>query len=185
MARLSLRVHTLGVDQDVTDDDDALGERLTALVRDALARGGAPPAAVVVMDGRVDLILLRPELVGEVPVPMLLGGLSRSIQADRPAVKAVGMIGVFRPRPSTSRPPGVPVAMVFLEWTDCRWWQWRGLIDPEAGAVLEETETVGRAVDGVPRPRGLGGWWSLGRRRNMAFRLDRHEEPPPTAARVH
>jgi hypothetical protein len=158
------------------DDDDSLGEYLAALVTDAARRGGAPAAAIVVGSGRVDIVPLAPIAQANVPVPAFLAGLTHSPFGDEPP-DAVGLIGTFRMRRKPGD-PGVPVAMVFLEWTDCRWWQWRALLDVEAGraTLREDTETILRAVDGTPKPARLGGWWSLGRRRPV--RLEWHRREP-------
>jgi hypothetical protein len=154
-------------------DDEALGEQLVRLVRGAQGRGSAAAAAVVVGAERIDIVPLAPIVQARMRPAWFVAGLSRSPFGEV-APDAVGLIGTFRYRRGPDD-PGAPIALSFLEWTDCRWWEWRALID--GTALRDDTETVRRAVDGVPRPDGLGGWWSLGRRRGVAFRWRRSGAP--------
>lgn len=155
-------------------DDDALGDRLVDLVRTGVRRGQAPAVAVCVRDDRVDLLALGALAEAKVPPGPFLAGLTRSELAGSGPPLAVGVMGTFqlRRRPGDA---GVPVALVFLEWADCRWWQWQTLIEASGRGLREETEVVARATDGDPKPNRLGGWWSLGRRRAMSVRLERTE----------
>ncbi len=174
MSRLNLRLVHRPV------DPDALPDRLVEILRAALARGGAPPAAVVVRGERMDIAVLQPVVDAGLRVPVFVAALSRSTMdgVDAP-VAAVGLIGIFRGDPAISGGPDVPVATVFLEWADGRWAHWRALLDPETRAIREDTVTTGAAEDGDPLPERMGRWWSLGRRRRMSM----HLSPTPVIVR--
>lgn len=167
---LQVQVHTLHRALG-TDDDERIGAELIALVHRALARGGAPASAVAIRPDRIDIVPMGPLIAAKSPPAMFLAGLTRVGLDDPRGALAVGVMGRFllKRHPSDS---GVPLAMVFLEWTDCRWWQWRALLAPP-GEIQDETETILRAVDGVPKPPHLGGWWSLARRSQVEFRFER------------
>src|SRR5688572_11421317 len=106
------------------DDDDGIGENLVGIVRHALGRGGAPGAGVIVRPDRFDVVPLGPVIQAKMSPSWFLAGLSRT-PINGGEVEAVGVIGTFRMRRRQDGTPGIPVAMVFLEWADCRWWQWR------------------------------------------------------------
>ncbi len=152
-------------------DDDALGNRLVSATCGAVERGGAPAAAVAVRSTQFDIIPLLPLVQQQSPIPPFVAGLSTS-PTEMGAAEAVGVMGTFRWRRDRSD-AGVPIALVFLEWTDCRWWFWRALLQPEGEGLRlrEDTETRACAVDGDAKPLGLGGWWSLGRRSNVRIHL--------------
>ena len=177
MTTLPIQIQTLFRKEDDASDD-ATGRNMSALVRNALARGRAPGSAVVLRGGRIDIIPMGPLIRNRVHIGAFLGGLTRSEMADAGRVDVVGIIGRFKWR-RNNEGPGLSVAMVFLEWPDGRWWHWRAIIDEEGEAVLPDTETVHRAEDGLPKPRSLGGWWSLGRRRKLNVTLSPREAPEP------
>ena len=154
----SLRVAIHTVAGDPVNDDQTLGERMTKLLLSALERGTPSPAGILVSDGQVDLVELRRVVAERVSVRRFLASLSRVQERQ---VDALGMMGVFR-----ADEDGPRVAMVFLEWPDNRWWQWRALLDGD-GAVLAESIAVRSAEDGDPMPPNIGRWWSLGRRLRM------------------
>lgn len=151
-------------------DDEALARHLVERVRYNLAKNGsAPGVAVAVLPGRADLFPLAQ--VGENwrEFSYFLASLSRAeIQGD-PPVAAVGVMGRF----SGTAPTGTPLdtAMVFLEWSDCRWWHWQMALTP--GGRATDSESWFSAQDGDSLPPGLGRWWSLGRRRQFGLRLER------------
>jgi len=144
--------------------DDALGEHLVALCHTAIARRTAGPAALVVRSDRVDFVAMGGDTTRDIPVKLLLAALTRmDLRDDDTEVEAVGVIGVV----GAQRGPGpaIPLAITFLEWTDCRWWHWQALMDAEGREVAQATETVRSALDGDPKPLNLGGWWTLARHR--------------------
>ncbi len=170
MPQLQIRIHTLSPSADPATE----GERLRRLVQQAVARAAAAPAAVVVRPGGTEIIELRPVAEAGLSLPLFLAGLTRSEREDAGAGAgpplAVGLIGQLRlRRPSGPAGGSVPVALAFLEWPDCSWWQWQVLLGGDR-ALLEETEMIRRAEDGDPLPAGLGRWWSLGRRRRLQIR---------------
>ena len=123
-----------------TVDPDALGDRLVDILRAAVARGGAPPAAVVVRGARLDIAVLQPVVDAGIRVPAFVAALSRStIEGVDATVAAVGLIGIFRGDPAVPGGPNVPVATAFVEWSDGRWAHWRALVDPETRAIREDT----------------------------------------------
>ncbi len=171
MAPVSLAIRTLHRFSDEPLEDEALARSLVQMVRGAVAQGRAPAAAVCVREERLDLLPVAEAARSGIAPPVLLAGLTRAEVPFASEVLAVGLVGRFKERTT-----GVPLAMVFLEWEDCRWWHWRALIDPSTGALREDTETVSRAVEGLRRP-ALGGWWTAGRRRGMRVRLAPREPP--------
>jgi hypothetical protein len=150
-------------------DDDAVGQHLVALVGAALGRGGAPPSAVVLRGERLEIAALHPVIEAGQHPHAFLAGLSRSSMEGVPQpVAAVGVIGVFRGNPAERDPgPTAPLATVFLEWPDGRWWHWRALVELEKRELREDTAIVRRAVDGDALPDRMGRWWAFGRRRGL------------------
>lgn len=149
-------------------DDESVGVQLVAAVQRAAAKGPPAPAAVTVRDERIDIFLGQEVARAAVPMDFFLAGLTRS---DAPGgdLSCVGLIGTL-----THRGTSVQQATVYLEWSDCRWWLWRALIDAD-GHIREDTATVLRALDGDTKPLPIGGWWSFGRRNGIAATLDTHE----------
>lgn len=155
--------------------DEDLGEWLVDRVRSAVERGPAPSTAVAVREDRIDLIPLGDVVREGIRPNVFVATLTRAEVPFAGVLEAVGVIGEFRWR-SRHTPDGLPVATVFLEWSDCRWWHWRAALGPDRD-VLDESSAVSRAVDGGPRPAGLGGWWSLGRRARLGARFEPREQP--------
>jgi len=171
MQPIRLDVRTLLRREDEGDDDESTGRRLVDLVREALGRGPAPSVVVVVRADRFDLVSVGPIVEAGLSVSTFIAGLTRSELPRAGPVLAVGLMGTFTVRPRREA-PGAPLAMVFLEWTDCRWWQWRTLLEGDGRTPMDETTTLSSAVEGSAKPSNLGGWWSLGRRRRMSVRLE-------------
>ncbi|TNE89120.1 MAG: hypothetical protein EP330_11820 [Deltaproteobacteria bacterium] len=148
-------------------DDDAVGAQLVAAVQRAMARGVPPSAAVSVRDERIDIFLGGDVKQAAVPLNLFLASLTRA-EAPGGELHCVGLIGAL-----THRGSEVQQATVYLEWADCRWWLWRGLIGTD-GKLRDGTESLLRAVDGDTKPMLIGGWWSLGRRSQLSARFDPH-----------
>jgi len=137
----------------------------------------------MVRKDRIDLVDIQQLVATRTSLGMFIAGLTRSELPEAGPLLAVGVMGRFALRRGKNSEP-VPVAMVFLEWSDCRWWHWKGLI--AADTVNEETETLSRAVDGLGKPGGLGGWWSIGRRKALSVRLEPNvAREPDEAQAVH
>lgn len=159
--------------------DDQVGQHLVDRVKTAIGGGAAPLVGVVVRASRIDLVELAAPAREGLTVPLTLAVLARSEDPSGAIPQAVGVLGRYELRPRPDQPARAPLAMVFLEWEDCRWWHWRALVDGRD--LAGDTESLRRAVDGDPLPSGLGRWWSLSRRRSLVARL----EPAPAAAVVH
>lgn len=167
MPTLSLRLQTLEPDDPWWPDDDRLGEGLVGLVRRNLARG-APTTAVVVRRHKLVLMPMHPFADAGIALPMVLAGLARWTEGGDPP-EAIGLIGRVLQRRG-GRGPAVPVALVFLEWPDGRWWRWRQVLDAD-GEPVEDGVELARAVDGLARPAGIGGYWTLARTRKPRIEL--------------
>jgi hypothetical protein len=141
--------------------DDALGELLVDLVARAVDAGGGVPAAIAVWPQEIQIIPLIPLIEGGWTPARFLASLSRTAHPHLQEPYAVGVIGRLRFR-SAPDSPWVGIATVFVEWPDGRWWRWRQLLDAD-GARVAETAIWDRAVDGLPRPDHLGGYWRMGR----------------------
>ncbi|MEZ4319009.1 MAG: hypothetical protein R3F61_15955 [Myxococcota bacterium] len=175
--QFQLPVQTLSRDTTLLADDE-LGETLVAMVRNAVPRGTAPTVVTVARPERIDVIGLKPVVDHHIPIQGFIASLTRAdVEPTIGDARAVGIMGTVKLRQSGQEAPA-PMAVVFLEWPDNRWWLWRALIDPESKAILTETETLTRAIDGDPMPVGFGRWWSLARRTGMRVTM-RHAAPPP------
>lgn len=179
----TLSFHTFR--QPAPQDDEALASLLVGKLRPAVPVRRAGPSLIVVRGDRIDLLAVRdtPRLPVSSPREAL-ALLTRARFADGMHPRAVGLIGVFGYRAQPKDTP-VPTALLFLEWADCRWWQYRALVQPGEPEILPQTEGVLRAVDGDARPSGLGGWWSLGRRMNGGVSLTPLMPSAPGEALVH
>jgi hypothetical protein len=89
----------------------------------------------------------------------------------------VGVVGRFGLRRRGAKQP-VHVALVFVEWSDGRWWQWQALLAQDGASLLDDTLIEREAELGDPLPDGLGRWWTLARRRNLRVRLEAHAPDP-------
>ncbi len=169
--RLSLKVVDMPPME--TSEEAPLGVALVELVQRAVQRGGAPPAALVLRPERTELMTLQPVVGAGVPVQRFMAGLTRSTCREVSDVGAVALIGVMSTTPDGSVGPPVPLAVVFVEWPDCRWWFWRGVVDVENKTVKPGSEVVISAMDGDRMPDRLGRWWSLGRRLGLRVTMER------------
>jgi hypothetical protein len=169
---MELSVRVASVFQDTTVlSDEALGQELAERVRKAVERRQAPTVALIARPERLDFVGLRTVVEEQLPVQRFIAGLTRAHVDAVGAASAVGVMGTVGAR----TPDGsgrVPMAVVFLEWPDCRWWYWRALVDPVEQVLRADTETVRRAVDGDPLPSGFGRWWTVGRHLRRSLRFD-------------
>lgn len=184
MVHLRLPIRVLAHSPTDAIDDDACGERLARLVQEAIERGPglSSAVAVAVRSERMELIDLRGILQAGVAVPLFLAGLSRSEPEGLGAPLAVGLAGRFQFR--TRSTPGQPVGLAFLEWPDCRWWQWSVMLD-SSGQMLPDSDMRRRAIDGDPLPGGLGRWWTLGRRTRSVVRFGSSQGSSLSSPLVH
>ncbi len=155
-------------DHDVFPEDDArLGRALFSKVVAALEKGRPAPAAFVIYGDRVDRFSMR-TMSGASPITQQRIIAAMAGQAD---VECLAVLGAFRFRGSGPM-NGQWVASVFVEWPDNRWWTAWQPIGPERSLVGEGAQ-VRCAVDGSPRPGGVGGWFALARRLGLKLRLHR------------
>lgn len=134
--------------------DDALGLGVMRLLMAAFTAAPPPPAAVLIGADRVHIVELLPLLrAGHGMDGRGVAGL-----ASVEALEAMAVVGVFtRSGPAA---PAARYAVAFLEWPDGRWWLGRRAVTDADGRLdpLAEVE-IERAIDGVGKPRGLGGWF--------------------------
>lgn len=145
--------------------DDALGRALFSTVLASAARGPMAPAMVTLWEREVawfDLsaVLSQPPPLRERMVAAL---------ACQPDAREAALVGVLNLRFGRQGPP-TPCAVVYLEWPDNRWWTAWQPVDAQYGPMTE-APTIRRAVDGCPRPGGVGGWFSLCRRLGLRLTL--------------
>jgi hypothetical protein len=161
-----VRIHSGVRDMDrFPVSDDALVEQLTARVFEALERGRPRPALLALFADRVmqyDLpSLIAPE--GSLTSPMI------AAVAGQPGIECLALVGTLRMR-RKKKVEGMQALAVFIEWPDSRWaMSWRAF-DGERTPLMDEA-SLRCAVDGWPRPAGLGGWFSRARRQGLRLRL--------------
>jgi len=177
MPVVNLRIQTLQPSEPWWPDEDVLGERLVKLVKNNLATG-APTTGLVVRRETISRVPLKPFAEQKIGVKGVIAALARWDDGES-MPDAVGVIGRVRWRRRNVQSGWSELAVVFIEWPDGRWWQWRGLLDAD-GLLLPESDGIARAVDGLARPSGLGGWWTHARRHkpNLAFTKRSSEDVP-------
>ena len=150
-------------------EDEALVQRLAQYGRDALEKGLPRPAILVLKSEQVmqyDLpALLAPERSLTSPILAAISG--------QDGVECMALVGTLRMR-SGRRSEPMQVITVFVEWPDNRWsMSWQGL-DSKRNLV-GDGPILRSAIDGWPRPTGLGGWFSRARREGLRLRVARSE----------
>jgi hypothetical protein len=163
-----MRVHVAERDLErFPKDDDALGESLFGLLSDALKGGRIPrPAMLVLRDHQVDQFDLLPILqTGGWSAQRLLAGL-----VGRDAVEGAALVGALMLRQGNRAQRPVQAAVCFVEWPDNRWWTAWQPLDAQNRLVGAEP-VIRRAVDGWPKPGGVGGWFAAARRNRVRVEL--------------
>lgn len=169
----SFRLRILSAPRDperFPDGDDALGESVFGMLCTALEKGLPRPAMLVVHPDKVEQFDMVPLLEA---YPDDRERMMAAI-AGQPEVACAVVAGVLRVRVGLLPEPGRAVA-VFIEWPDNRWWTCWQLLD-SSGALRADEPLVRKAVDGWPRPGGVGGWFSTARRHGLRLRVDRPGE---------
>ncbi len=136
-------------------DDDTFGKGLLERVLKAAGRGPLPPA-VLLLGEDVRIVYAGPLLAAAKDRHRVLASL-----AGQPGVEAVAVLGRFTQRQKGTEPR--PLAGVFVEWADGRWWaSWRP-VEVSGRLIPTDEDEVLRAIDGRSRPGGLGGWFQRAR----------------------
>ena len=148
-------------------DETGLGRGLFSSVVKALERGRPAPAAFVFFEDKIDRFALR--VIADRPAFVQQRILAA--MAGQASVECFAVLGAFRFR---GRGPmdGQWVASAFVEWPDNRWWTAWQPFGPNR-TLIGDGPQIRSAVDGSPRPGGVGGWFALARRHNLKLRLHR------------
>ena len=180
-APISIRVGVVKRDeQNFPRVDEELMHALYAKVEGALGRedGLLPrPAVVGLGEDQVFFYDVLPLFQGGRDVHRFTGAV-----AGQDGVEAVATMGVVRFGPQGSQRLA---AMVFIEWPDGRWCSALRPLD-EQRKLRDEWPVVTRtAVEGYPRPNGVGGWFSRARREGLKLRGAPKAAPQPGSGLVH
>ncbi len=138
--------------------DEGVTGHLARLASQDLQTSERAGRVVVVRTDSVDLVALHPAILQMMTLGRFMAGLTTTVTAGGP-VEAVGLVGPEREGGTR---------MAFLEWSDSRWWQWRGRAVGDGVQALERS-----AVQGDPMPDRLGRWWRLARRSNLRMSMTR------------
>jgi hypothetical protein len=152
-------------------DDDALGESLSRMVLRSVERGVPPPSVLVIRPEQVDIIDLRPIVRAGLSVHRFVAAAAGQTEVD-----AVALLAVLDLEES-GRPLG-RAGSAFIEWPDNRWWHGYHLLGERFRPVSDLPLVTRRALDGLPRPRGFGGWFSRARFQRLQLQLERAEPSP-------
>ena len=181
MSTLRLRVRTGVRDPELLppEGDDALGESMFAHLCSTAERKGPPrPALVALTTAQVEQYDLM--AVHKNPEP----ARSRLVAAivGRPELDCGAVAGTMHF--TTRQGKRHRALMVFIEWPDNRWWTAWQFLSTE-GVPVEGSRVVRRAVDGWPRPRGVGGWFAQCRREQLHLKMRRSPNTEVTQAGLH
>lgn len=171
MQPFSLRIRTGPRDPAILpSDDDALGESLFGRTVATLDKGFPRPVMLVLQEQQVDQVDVGPIL--RAPPPHRERMLSAL--AGQPAVTAAALVGTLS---LERKRRGEVLArsralVVYLEWPDNRWWTSWQIVDG-ARALVGDGPVTRRAIDGEPRPGGVGGWFARARREGLRLRMRR------------
>lgn len=155
------------------DDDDALGQAIFGKVLEAAGKGLPRPAVLVLDDAQVR----QYDAVPLLRQPAADQGRMLAAVAGQPDASCAAFAGTLTVRTGPSAQPARAL-VVYLEWPDNRWWTAWQLLDGD-GRPVGEAPRIRRAVDGAPRPGGMGGWFARVRREGLRLRL----EPVPRPGR--
>ncbi len=164
MTRLRVRIAHAPREPDFPAGDDALGEAVWGRLVEAVGKGPVRPLLVTIFSEVAQLVDLPPVLAA--------GDPHRGIAAfaSQPGAEALAAAGVMVRR-NAGRVVG-RFAMVFIEWPDGRWWSCEHPLDADGALLLEAEDDVQRAVDGAPKPGGLGAWFRRARFEQLALRWE-------------
>ncbi len=145
--------------------DDALGRAIFAELLASQVAQARPPAMITLFEREFAWFDLSNVLASTPPHrERMLAAL-----AGQPGSEAAAILGVVNLRFGRGD-PGTPCAVVYVEWPDNRWWTAWQPVDAERRPV-GDAPTVRRAVDGHPRPGGVGTWYATCRRLGLKLTL--------------
>ncbi len=154
-------------------DDDALGRALLVRAVELLQRGTPRPTVLAFSQDHLWWYDLVPAIRQGADVGRLIAAV-----AGQDDVDCLGVVGVLNVRVGGTR--SFPGCVVFLEWPDGRWWSVMLPLRKRADGRLERqpgAEPMERAaIEGWPRPGGLGGWWTRHRVEGLKLRVHRTNE---------
>ncbi len=165
MSGIRVRVAHLPRSPRFVGSDDAIGGEMWRELCSHLDRGVPRPAVLSVFDEVVQVVDVAPVLVATPDQHRALAAF-----ASQEGSLAIAIAGVL-----TRRQRGVVVgrdAMVFLEWPDGRWWWSRRPVGLPGAHRVDAEDVVERAVDGSPKPVGLGGWYGRARFEQIRLKLE-------------
>ena len=147
-------------------EDGELGEALYKRLEEAVERGKLPrPTALALHLDQITQYDILPILRSGGDVHRFLSAVS-----GQEGVELVAMVGLVRMgTPKAAKRP--LAAMCFLEWPDSRWW-WALRLLEERHFREDWPVVIRQAQEGDPRPGGVGGWFSRGRRERLRLNAE-------------
>ena len=147
-------------------EDEALGRAVHRVVEEALEKGVPRPTLFVFFSGQLD----RFDLVPLMKQPRATRDRMIAAIAGQREVECVALIGVLQVTRAGRTSIGKG-AVAYLEWPDNRWWTAWMPLDAEGKPARDRVEERS-AVEGYPRPGGVGGWFSLARRAGLRLHMN-------------
>ena len=142
-------------------EDDLLGQALYSRLESTILQGKLPrPTALAFHEEQLTHYDLLPLLKGRSDVHRFLAAVS-----GQRGIEAVATVGLVRMGPAQAKQRPL-CAMCFVEWPDSRWW-WALRLLEDRNFRDDWPLVVRRAQEGDPRPGGVGGWFSRGRRERL------------------
>lgn len=135
----------------------ALGPKLWDIVEEAAHRGLPRPVILGFSAETVEQHDILPIVRGGGDVHRFIAAVAG--QPGMEAVALAGAVSVRFPR-EPQRQQGAVLA--FIEWPDGSWWSALRLLQ-DRQLIADQPAIVRSAWERLPRPGGLGGWWSRSR----------------------
>ena len=150
-------------------DDEALGAELWRELTVRRQRGEPRPTLFVFSADEAQIVDLAPILARG-------GDVHRGISsfAAIEGASALAATGTMT-RAVKGRITG-RFAVAFIEWADGRWWCCTRALESGGMQVADAEDEISRAIDGAPRPAGLGSWFGRMRFEGLTISLKRQEE---------
>ncbi len=165
MAKFKVRLTHVPRDPTFPRADDALGVHLWSMLVAKLEGGPPRPALFTFFAEAVQIVDVAPLVAPGIDVHHAFSAF-----ASQPDAEAMAALGVMVRR-QHNKVVG-QFAVAFIEWPDGRWWSCSRPLNP-AGQPLEGAEDdIQRAVDGAPKPGGLGAWFRRARFEGITLKLE-------------